>query len=165
MGETIPYVHISGEWILRHVIPHQRIPRTTTEVAEIRKRRSKIVDEAIMFLYNVEPDLDEGNIEFLDIAEFLMIPRLKAFCVKWLEQTKKSNALIAVCLHLCTLYGVYVPSVTDYIRQNLCELLNGTELLNVEAISLHSLLPDKYLSYVSMETKFNLLIKWVQVVS
>ncbi|WAR12603.1 hypothetical protein MAR_026783, partial [Mya arenaria] len=117
-----------------------------TGVIEIRERSSNIVDAAIQFLYNVEPDLDKDKIgDFLDIAEFLMIPRLKAFCVKWLDQTKMSNALIAICLPLCTLYELDVPSVSDYIKKNLIELMNGVELLNIDANSLQNILSDQYL--------------------
>ncbi|WAR12602.1 KLHL7-like protein [Mya arenaria] len=110
-----------------------------TGVIEIRERSSNIVDEAIQFLYNVEPNLNKDNIgEFVDIAEFLMIPRLKAFCVKWLEQTEKSITLIAISLPLFTLYDLDVPSVSDYIKKHLIELMNGTELLNIDANSLQS---------------------------
>ncbi|WAR12606.1 hypothetical protein MAR_026786, partial [Mya arenaria] len=95
-------------------------------VVEIRERRSQILTEAILFLYNVEPTLDIYNIwEYFDIAEFLMIPRLKAFCVEWLEQTKKTNSLIEICLPICTLFDVDISAVIDYIRQNLRELMNG----------------------------------------
>ncbi|XP_052817375.1 uncharacterized protein LOC128243568 [Mya arenaria] len=135
-----------------------------TGVIEIRERKSYVVHEAILFLYNVDPVLDKDNIgEFIDIAEFLIIPRLRAFCVKWLEQTKKTNALIEICLPLCTLYDVDVPSVSDYIRMNLIELMNGTELLSIDSNSLHDILSDQYLSYVTMETKFNFLMRWVKV--
>ncbi|XP_052815614.1 kelch-like protein 11 [Mya arenaria] len=132
-------------------------------VVEIRERRSHIFEGAILFLYNMEPTLDIYNIwEFFDIAEFLMIPRLKAFCVKWLEQTKKTNNLIEICLPICTLFDVDITAVIDYIRQNLRELMNGSELRYVDVNSLNNLLSDKHLSYVSMEIKFRFLLKWVK---
>ncbi|WAQ99856.1 hypothetical protein MAR_024229 [Mya arenaria] len=136
----------------------------TFGIIEFCERRSTIVEGAILFLYNEEPVIDTRCIqEFFDIAEFLMIPRLKIFCVKWFEQTQKTNALIDKYLPVSILYDVDIASAIDYIRTNLRELMDGSSLLNIDTNSLQSLLSDKYLSYVSMEIKFNFLVRWLKI--
>ncbi|KAH3831991.1 hypothetical protein DPMN_105265 [Dreissena polymorpha] len=48
------------------------------------------IDMALMFLYGKEPQLNIDNIgEVLGIAEFLLLPTLKTFCVLWLKKNKK----------------------------------------------------------------------------
>ncbi|XP_052783223.1 uncharacterized protein LOC128219452 [Mya arenaria] len=131
---------------------------------ELKLGSSEYIDMAIMSLYGKYPKLTMDNVSSLiNLAEFLLMQDLKAFCVKFINKKINVNEEnVEKLLHLTSLYDFEMPKLSDYIRQNLLELLGGNQLLTITADTLENLLPDETLSYVNADVRFEFLMRWVE---
>ncbi|XP_052816766.1 uncharacterized protein LOC128243202 [Mya arenaria] len=69
------------------------------------------LEQALMFLYNKFPVLNMDNISLmLEMAEFLLIPTLKSYCVEWLNELTITRHIVWIILSLESLYDFQVYS-------------------------------------------------------
>ncbi|XP_052784728.1 uncharacterized protein LOC128220395 [Mya arenaria] len=131
---------------------------------ELKLGSPELIDMAIMSLYGKYPNLTMDTVpDLINIAEFLLQPELKAFCVNWINydfEVDEDN--VENLLHLTSLYDFESPKLTMYIRQHLLELLGGNQLLKITADTLENMFLDATLSYVNADVRFEFVMRWVE---
>ncbi|XP_052815801.1 uncharacterized protein LOC128242622 [Mya arenaria] len=135
----------------------------TNGVLELNLGSPESIDMAIMFLYGKSPKLTMENVSgVIHLAEFLLIPNLKALCVKWIKETNVSEENVEKLLHLTSLFDFEMATLTEYIRQHLIELLEGNQLLTITADTLVTIVSDETLSFLTADITLGFLMKWVE---
>ncbi|XP_052789374.1 uncharacterized protein LOC128223929 [Mya arenaria] len=136
----------------------------TNGCLELNLGSPESIDMAIMFLYGKCPELTMENVSaVINLAEFLLIPNLKALCTNWIKEINVSEDNVEKLLHLTSLFDFEMPSLTEYIRQHLTDLLEGNQLLTITADTLVTVLTDETLSFLTSDTTFGFLMKWVEL--
>ncbi|XP_052231412.1 uncharacterized protein LOC127844901 isoform X2 [Dreissena polymorpha] len=121
------------------------------------------VDMAIMYLYGKCPKPSQTNIhELLDLAEFLMIPNLKALCVKVAQCFRVHTWDVKYLLQMATLYEFDLPRATEHMYSHLDDLMEDNSLMQVSKDFIEEVFVDETLRYVSMDTRLNFLIRWTE---
>ncbi|XP_052784577.1 kelch-like protein 30 [Mya arenaria] len=131
---------------------------------ELKLGSPESIDMVMMFFYGQFPMLTIDNVSaVMHLAEFLLIPNLKAFCVNWIRKdTKMDEENIENLLHLSSIFDFKMLALTKYIRQHLPELLGGNQLLTITADTLENMFSDATLSYVNADVRFEFMIRWVE---
>ncbi|XP_060601265.1 uncharacterized protein LOC132754621 [Ruditapes philippinarum] len=121
---------------------------------------------AIMYLYGKKPKLSQENIEnVLEMAEFLLIPNLKAACIIWLNSTVITEDNCLEFLQISSINDFEIERCVDFIEENLPEMLDHPLMINLTQESVQMLFSDKRLSYVPMDNKLLFLFKWSEAVN
>lgn len=121
---------------------------------------------AIMYLYGKKPKLSQENIEnVLQMAEFLLIPNLKAACEIWLNSTVITEDNCLEFLQISSINDFEIKRCVDFIEENLSEMLNDPLMINLTQESVQLLFSDKRLSYVPIDDKLLFLFKWSDAVN
>lgn len=116
-----------------------------------------------MFLYGKCPSIDINNIEhLLDLADFLLIPNLKALCVQWFKTVNITEENIVKFLHLSSLYDFELPKCYEYVREHMNECLENEEFLTLTKASVETLFTDETLTYVPSDAKFTFFISYAK---
>ena len=67
----------------------------------------------------------------LEVAEFLMIPNLKAMCINWLDNCSVTVDNCYKLLELSSIYEFELPKCTEFIRGHLPDMLKKMKMLNI----------------------------------
>ncbi|XP_052817867.1 uncharacterized protein LOC128243902 isoform X2 [Mya arenaria] len=135
----------------------------TNGFLELNLGSPESIDMAIMFLYGKSPKLTMDNVSALiNLAEFLLVPNLKAFCIEWIKEIDVSEDNVEKLLHLTSLFDFEMPQLTEYHRQHMTELFEGNQLLTITAETLVHILSDETLSFLTADITFGFLMKWVE---
>ena len=120
------------------------------------------VISAIHFLYGEIPKVSIDNAaDILEEAEFLMIEELKAYTI---NKIKSIEVVVENCLKMVLIslrYNVKLEDAELVFKAHLLELLSKDEALLLDQEYVYSLFTDDTLSYVSRQTLFLFLVKWV----
>ncbi|WAR13487.1 KLHL7-like protein [Mya arenaria] len=136
----------------------------TNGFLELNLGSPESIDMAIMFLYGKCPEFTMENVSaVINLAEFLLIPNLKALCIKWIKEIDVSEDNVEKLLHLTSLFDFEMPTLTEYIRQHLTELFEGNQLLTITADTLVTILSDETLSFLTADVTFGFLMRWVEL--
>ncbi|XP_045191998.2 calicin-like isoform X2 [Mercenaria mercenaria] len=83
------------------------------------------LEMAVMFLYGRKPLFTEENIEqMMDLAEFLLIPNLKAACVHWITRLNITEGNCINIIQLSSLYDLYIPECEEYFEGHCSKRFN-----------------------------------------
>ncbi|XP_052784687.1 kelch-like protein 12 isoform X2 [Mya arenaria] len=131
---------------------------------ELKLGSPESIDMVMMFLYGKSPKLTIENVSvMMHLAEFLLIPKLKAFCADFINnETKVDKENVEKLLHLSSIFDFEIHALTKYIRQHLPELLGGNQLMTITADTLENMFSDATLSYVTADVKFEFIMRWVK---
>lgn len=138
------------------------IERTNRSV-DISVGTPEAVETAVMFLYGQEPRITIQNvIHLLDLAEFFVIPNLKAAVVSWLKGREITDNVVGELLQISTFYNIPFPDLDRYIEGHLDTLLHHPEMLALCVDTVRYFLSHRKFSYVIMDDKLQFLLKWVE---
>ncbi|KAH3831992.1 hypothetical protein DPMN_105266 [Dreissena polymorpha] len=131
---------------------------------ELNGYTATTVETAVTFLYGLTPNVCEKRLtELFDLAEFLMIPNLKALCVKHAENIPVNIDNLKNLLELSSLYEFENRSVSQYVKSYLNEILQSDVLISATNEFIEELFTNETLRYVSMDTRLQFLIRRSQV--
>ncbi|WAR03271.1 hypothetical protein MAR_009829 [Mya arenaria] len=107
------------------------------------------------------PKLSMENVSaVIHMAEFLLIPNLKAFCMSWInKEIMVDEENVETFLHLTSFFDIEMPTLTKYIRQHLPELLMGNQLLTLTVDTIENMFLDETLSYVTADAKIDFVMR------
>lgn len=121
------------------------------------------IDMTLMFLYGEKPQFTTDNYcSILELAEFFLIPNLKAAVVSWLKRLPLTPEICVDVLQLSYKYGIDFPNVSRYIEGNLPEMLIRPEMLTLSEDSVRYILTEKKLSYVPVDDKVKFVSSWIK---
>ncbi|XP_052239718.1 uncharacterized protein LOC127850608 isoform X4 [Dreissena polymorpha] len=135
----------------------------TPACIELTDTGASSAEMALMFLYGKCPKLNEENIgELFNLAEFMLIPNLKALCVKFAQFMTIRKENVTTQLKLASLYEFDHPRALEYVHSHLDDLLADDSLIPASKYFIQSLFANDSLRYVSMDTRLQFLIRWIQ---
>ncbi|KAH3775531.1 uncharacterized protein LOC127846408 [Dreissena polymorpha] len=130
---------------------------------ELTATGASSAEMTILFLYGKCPTLTEANInEMFSLAEFLLIPNLKALCVKFAQCITISKENVIAQLKLASLYEFDHPRALEYVHSHLDDLLEDDSLIPASKDFIQSLFANETLRYISMDTRLHFLIRWTK---
>lgn len=135
-----------------------------TETIVINIGTPATVETTLLFLYGKKPKITSDNAETLmRLAEFFLIPNLKAACVAWFKAIEVTDKNCLKHLQQASLFNFELPECVTYLEGDVNELLLKEQHVEIDSQTVAYIFTERKFSYIPMDDKLKFLMRWAHV--
>ena len=133
-------------------------------VIRLENTSKAVMEELLEYLYTGHVDVTQRNaLDLLEIADFFVIPSLKAASNKFIARTlSSSNCLMAYYSALKYNYTELQIEATDFICENFMSVVEQEDFLNLSMEEVKEWISSDEIRVRGEEDVFQVIVKWLE---